>query len=74
MKKALTIALFGMAVAVGGVLGATTGAEETTAAPCCSTCEEGYTYCLEDCAGDSTCESACTSNYRRCSRICSFSC
>ncbi|WNG38633.1 hypothetical protein F0U60_37030 [Archangium minus] len=74
MKKALTIALFGMAVAVGGVLGATTGAQETTAMPCCSTCEENYMSCLNECGGDATCANACDAPYYKCSRYCSFSC
>lgn len=73
MKKALTIALFGMAVAVGGVLGATTGAEETTAMPCCSSCEENYTYCIETCTDSTSC-ATCETNYNKCSRYCSFSC
>ncbi len=72
--KALKIALFGFAVAVGGVLGATTGVEETTAAPCCSSCYPAYTRCMNGCAGDYECQINCEERYYGCDSYCSPSC
>ncbi|MCY1081894.1 hypothetical protein [Archangium lansingense] len=72
--KGLKIALFGLAVAVGGVLGATTGVEETAAAPCCSSCDPAYTRCINGCGGDINCELSCEAKWDRCTGYCSSSC
>lgn len=73
--KALKMGLIGFVLgAVVAVGTATVGSEETVAAPCCSTCEEGELGCLAGCGGDATCEAGCESQYRRCWSICSFSC
>lgn len=71
LKMGLIGFVLGAVVAVGS---ATVGSEETVAAPCCSTCEEGEMGCLEGCGGDAACESSCAATYARCYRICSFSC
>jgi len=71
LKMGLIGFVLGAVVAVGS---ATVGSEETVAAPCCSSCEEGEAACIADCGGDATCESGCAATYRRCWSICSFSC
>ncbi len=72
--KALKIALFGLSVAVGGVLGATTGGEETGAAICCSRCLPNYNTCASRCGGNTDCLTSCDETYMACSDSCTFSC
>ncbi|HEX5753234.1 MAG TPA: hypothetical protein VFZ09_43945 [Archangium sp.] len=72
--KALKIALFGLAVAVGGVLGATTGVEETAAIPCCSSCLPTYDRCVTGCAGSASCLATCESRLASCENNCSDGC
>jgi hypothetical protein len=51
MKKLFKIALIGFALgASAGVAASTLGAEETTARPCCSSCEETDTWCWRWCS------------------------
>ncbi len=72
--KALKIALFGKAVAVGGVLGATTGSEDTGAAICCSRCYPNLKTCMNNCAGNIDCQMLCDERYMMCNDSCSPSC
>ncbi|WNG61117.1 hypothetical protein F0U59_45225 [Archangium gephyra] len=72
--KALKIALFGFAVAVGGVLGATTGVEETAAMPCCSSCMPAYNRCMTGCGSDTLCQTRCEDRLYSCEGYCSESC
>jgi hypothetical protein len=44
------------------------------AAPCCSSCEAGYYYCLSSCNYTPECFDACDAQWDRCFRWCSFSC
>jgi hypothetical protein len=75
MKKILKAALVGLALgASAGVATATVGSEETTARPCCSTCEEGWNYCVASCGYTDECFRQCDSEYNWCFRWCSFSC
>lgn len=71
LKIGLIGFVLGAAVAVGT---ATVGSEETSAIPCCSSCEGGYDGCIAGCGGDAACESSCDSQWSRCFNNCSFSC
>lgn len=74
MKKLFKVALLGLALgATAGVASATVGSEDTTARPCCSTCDAGYEGCIASCTTDD-CYNACDTQYNRCYAICSFSC
>jgi hypothetical protein len=74
MKKIWKIGLFALAVATGAVLGATTGSEETSAMPCCSSCDSSYTRCMQGCGSNATCQDNCLYKWESCSGYCSFSC
>ncbi len=66
----LALALVAVAVVSGALL--TTGT--AAAAPCCSSCEAGYYYCLASCNYTPACFDACDTQWDRCFRWCSFSC
>lgn len=74
MKKFLKVALVGVVLgAAAGVASATLGSEDTTARPCCSSCQDGIDGCYAGCT-DQACYDACDKQYSRCFAICSFDC
>jgi hypothetical protein len=74
MKKLLKVALLGLALgATAGVASATVGSEDTTARPCCSTCEDGINYCYSGCTTQA-CYDACDKQYTWCFSVCSYGC
>ncbi len=66
----LALALVVVALVSGAVLTPTTA----QAAPCCSSCEAGYYYCLANCNYTPECFEACDAQWDRCFSRCSFSC
>lgn len=74
MKKIWKIGLFAAAMAVGAVLGATTGSEETAAMPCCSSCDYAYNRCMTSCGTNTTCQDSCMTKWESCTGYCSESC
>jgi hypothetical protein len=74
MKNLFKVALVGLALgAAAGVASATVGSEDTTARPCCSSCDAGYDACIAGCTDDA-CYNACDTQWTSCFRWCSFSC
>ena len=74
MKKFFKVALVGLALgAAAGVASATVGSEETTARPCCSSCESGYNSCVSKCT-TSDCLDACDAKWDSCFTTCSLGC
>ncbi len=69
--RLLALGLVMVAAVTAGVLFSGNTAE---AAPCCSSCEAGYWYCVSQCGGNPTCEWNCDLQWDRCFRYCSFSC
>ncbi len=47
---------------------------DAVAAPCCSSCESGYSYCLASCGYTPACFDYCDAKWDRCFRYCSFGC
>ncbi|MCP3144111.1 hypothetical protein [Pyxidicoccus xibeiensis] len=72
--KMLKMGLLGLMLGAGAAFAtATVGSEEAVAAPCCSSCDEGYASCVEACT-DSACVTQCRTDWNWCFRRCSFSC
>lgn len=69
--RLIALALVTVSVFAGGLL---PGYDPAVAAPCCSSCESGYSSCLAGCGYTSACFDSCDTAWDRCFRWCSFSC
>jgi hypothetical protein len=56
------------------LVGSLSGSDQAVAAPCCSSCDDGYAYCLASCGYTPECFDYCDAKWDRCFRYCSFSC
>lgn len=70
----LRLVAFGLVVVAVLAAGALLGHDSAVAAPCCSSCEAGYNYCVSQCGSDPNCWYNCDLQWDRCFRYCSFSC